>query len=212
MLWSRSTSPGRRPTNPRLTCPLWRSPTSWAVTALFSVGAVQTFTLIQWLPPLLTGAAAVSAATAGTMLSMYTLIGLPHSLLVPIILARTRRPEWVTAFAALCAIGGPLGLAFAPHAAWIWIFPAALGAMFLPIGLTLVNLRTRTEEGATRLSGFVQGVGYLIAGAGPILVGYLHTATGGWRAPMVFVAGTGIVAVLAGLAAVRPVYVEDDVA
>jgi hypothetical protein len=35
--------------------------------------------------------------------------------------------------------------------AWVWIFAAALGAMFLPIGLTLVNLRTRTEEGATRL-------------------------------------------------------------
>ena len=35
---------------------------------------------------------------------------------------------------------------------------------------------------------------------------------GSWETPMVFVASTGIVAALAGLAAVRPVYIEDDVA
>jgi len=36
---------------------------------------------------------------------------------------------------------------------------------------------TRSEEGAGQLSGFIQGTGYLVAGAGPLLVGYLHTTT-----------------------------------
>jgi cyanate permease len=57
-----------------------------------------------------------------------------------------------------------------------------------------VKSRTQTEERATRLSGFVRGVGYLIAGAGSILVGYIHAR--GWKAPMMFVGGRGFVAVL----------------
>lgn len=172
--------------------------------------ALLMFGLIQWLQLLLTSTADVSAATAGAMLSMFDLVGLPHSFLVPMSLVRTRRQYLVVAFAAPCVIAGPLGLAFAPHLAWAWIVPSGLGAMFIPVGLTWVNLRTRTEKGATQLSSFVQGVRYLMAGAGPILAGYLHTATSGWIGPCLFPAATGLLAAAAGVIAVRPVCVEDD--
>lgn len=193
--------------------PMWRSTTAWAVTALFFVGACLTFTLIQWLPPLLRSTDHVSRATAGVMLSLFSLVGLPFILIVPGIIARTRRPYVVVAITALCAVVGPIGLVFAPHLVWIWVILAGIGATLLfGFGVTFVNLRTRTEEGAGQLSGFMQGFGYLIAGTGPILVGYLHAATSGWVAPCVFLGSLAVVAAAVGLVAVRPVSIEDEVA
>jgi CP family cyanate transporter-like MFS transporter len=81
--------------------------------------------------------------------------------------------------------------------------------MFVPIGLTLVNMRSRTEDGTTALSSFVQSAGYLMAAIGPVLVGALHSMTGGWTVPCWFMALAGVVAGIAGVFAVRPVFIED---
>jgi hypothetical protein len=50
---------------------------------------------------------------------------------------------------------------------------------------------------------------YLISAIGAFLVGYLHTVTGSWVVPCWCMATAGIVAAVAGAAAVRPVYIED---
>jgi CP family cyanate transporter-like MFS transporter len=38
---------------------------------------------------------------------------------------------------------------------------------------------------AASLSGFAQSVGYLVATTGPLVVGFLHSALGGWTVPVV---------------------------
>lgn len=96
----------------------WRWPTTWAIMVLFSVGALTMYALIAWLPTLLTNSAGVSAVTAGLMLSIYNLIGFPHSLLVPVLMTKLKRPYVVIAFATLCLSGGTLGLGYAPQ--WSW--------------------------------------------------------------------------------------------
>jgi MFS transporter, CP family, cyanate transporter len=63
----------------------WCWTTTWAITVLFKVGALDMYALIVWLPQMLTTTAGVSAATAGVMLSIYDSMGFPHSLLVPIV-------------------------------------------------------------------------------------------------------------------------------
>jgi CP family cyanate transporter-like MFS transporter len=87
---------------------------------------------------------------------------------------------------------------------------AGAGSSIISVALTLVNLRTRTEQGTGQLSGFAQGSAYLFAGIGPILVGYLHGATNGWVAPGLFLAALGLLGAAAGVIAVRPVSVEDE--
>lgn len=187
----------------------WRWPTAWAVMLVFGTGPMVMYALIAWLPRILTETAGVSPATAGTMLSAFNAVGLVHSFLIPVVLTKMRWPYLVVVFAAVCLCSGVLGLAYAPHLPWLWIVLAGLGAMLLNIGLTLVNLRSRTEEGTTALSGFVQGAGYLVAAIGPAVAGSLHAATGSWIVPCWFMAAAGIMAALAGVAAFRPVHIED---
>jgi MFS transporter, CP family, cyanate transporter len=192
--------------------PVWRSLTAWSVAALLFVGASLTYTLIEWLPPLVNTTDHVSRGTAGVMLSLFTLVVLPINLVIPRILARSRRPYVVVGITAVCAIVGPLGFVVVPHQPWLWVVIAGAGSSIISIALTLVNLRTRTEQATGQLSGFAQGTAYLVAGAGPILVGYLHSATNSWDLPCVFLAALGAVAAVAGVLAVRPVNIEDDLA
>jgi CP family cyanate transporter-like MFS transporter len=94
--------------------------------------------------------------------------------------------------------------------AWVWVVLAGIGAGAFPVALTLIGLRTRTIAMTGSLSAFSQSVGYVIAGAGPLLVGVLHGATGGWTWPFVLLfVDVGAMAV-AGWMIGKHRYVEDD--
>jgi MFS transporter, CP family, cyanate transporter len=188
----------------------WGWPTAWAIAILFGVGALNNYTMIAWLPKILTSSAGVSQASSGIMLSMYNLIGFPVGLAVPIILSRTRRPLYVIAIGIVCLLVGYLGLAYLPVYAWVWIFPAGIGLMLVTVGLTLVNLRSHTQDGAAVLSGFTQGTGYLLGAIGPIVVAGLHSMTGDWMSALWFLLITALVALGAGIIAARPRFIEDS--
>ena len=69
--------------------------------------------------------------------------------------------------------------------------------------------RPAVPDGAAARSGFVQGLGYALAAAGPVVAGLLREATGGWTATIVMLlAMVGVLAV-AGVLACRPVMLED---
>jgi len=187
----------------------WRWPIAWAVMIVFAAGPMVMYALIAWLPQMMIDTANVTPATAGLMLAAFNAVGLAHSLLVPMVLVKLRHPYLVIAFAVLCLCSGVLGLGYAPHTPWPWIVLAGLGCMLLNIGLTLVNMRSRTQEGTTALSSFVQSGGYLLASAGPLIVGQLHAMNGSWVTACWFMAGVATVAGFAGVIAVRTVMIED---
>jgi CP family cyanate transporter-like MFS transporter len=195
--------------SPTRTGRLWRSPVAWSVAIVFGIGALNTYAMISWLPKILVDTAGVSQATAGTMLFCYTVIGFPHGLIIPALLARSRHPLRIIALASSCLLIGYIGLICFPGLDWVWIFPAGLGLMYIPIGLTLINLRSRTEQGAAQLSGFVQGCGYLLGACGPFLTGSFHTLTGGWIPSLLFLIITALAAFIAGIFAVRNRFIED---
>jgi CP family cyanate transporter-like MFS transporter len=106
---------------------------------------------------------------------------------------------------------GYLGLLLAPATAtWLWVALIGTGPLLFPLTLVLVNLRTRTHSGSVALSGFVQSVGYLIVAIGPLAVGLLHEAFGGWTGPLLFLLATIVPAAIAGVVAARPRYFEDE--
>jgi CP family cyanate transporter-like MFS transporter len=121
-----------------------------------------------------------------------------------------RNPFPLVLVFAACFVAGYVGLMVAPlDGTALWIVFIGTAPSAFPLVLTLLNVRTRTSAGAASLSGFVQGVGYAIAGVGPLLVGVLVAATGGWTAGYVFLLATVVVFVLAGVVACRPAMLED---
>jgi CP family cyanate transporter-like MFS transporter len=145
------------------------------------------------------------------MLALYAIVGLPTSLVVPLLVARMRRPFPVgVSFTLMFAIGYG-GLLLAPLASSpFWVVLFGLGQGTYSYALLMINKRTRTTAGSGALSGFAQGVGYALAGLGPLLFGLLHELGGDWIASFAML-GAFLLALTAGLLMInQPRMLEDD--
>ncbi len=82
----------------------------------------------------------------------------------------------------------------------------------LPLSLTMFGLRTRAARATAALAAFAQGIGYLVAGSGPLLVGLTVGTSRDWTGMFVLLFVALAVCLIAGLRASRPRYVDDEVA
>jgi MFS transporter, CP family, cyanate transporter len=82
------------------------------------------------------------------------------------------------------------------------------GGTCLVLALAFLSLRAQDATAAGALSAMAQSIGYLLAAAGPVAFGLLHSLTSGWHAPVllmcVVAAGQTIVATAAGRGTLRP--------
>ncbi|SNR36462.1 MFS transporter [Blastococcus mobilis] len=190
---------------------LVHSPTAMALTAFFGVQALQAYVVIGWSAQYLRDSG-LTAATAGLLLGLNSVVGLPLSAVIPSLTVRPRmqRPLLLV-FLANYVIGW-VGLWIAPTAApWLWMTLIAVGMGTFSMVLTLIGLRARTPETVSALSTVTQGWGYVIAGAGPLLVGVLRGATGSYDGMFVIVLVGVAVLGVAGWIATRQVFVDDEV-
>lgn len=188
---------------------VWRSPLAWGMAVTFAMNSLNAYAMLAWLPQILIDGG-TSAHAAGLWLSVFAIVGLPAALAAPIAAARMRNPIGLVGFFVACFAASYVGLLVAPGGpVWLWILLGGIGPGAFPVLLALINLRTRTSAGAASLSGFTQGVGYAIAGCGPLLIGVLYDATGGWTVALVFLLGTLVVLLGAATVACRPVMLED---
>ncbi|BCT76696.1 putative MFS transporter [Sinomonas cyclohexanicum] len=187
----------------------WRAPAAWALALLFGCTSLNTYAMFAWLPGIVTGAG-LGAADAGLQVGIFAGLGLPLSLTVPILAARLRNPFPIVAFGVASFVAGYLGLLLSPGAAtWLWSTLAGLGPATFPLALVLVNLRTRSHQASGAVSGFAQGVGYVVACTGPLLVGLLHDATGAWALSFAFLGLTLVVLGVSGWVISRPHFIDD---
>jgi CP family cyanate transporter-like MFS transporter len=189
---------------------LVRSRTALALTAFFGMQATQAYIIVGWSAQYLRDAG-LSAATAGLLLGLNTLIGIPVSMIVPTLTVRPRFQWPMMLVFALCYTAGWIGLWIAPTAAtWLWMGLLGLGVGTFSMVLTLIPLRARTAETTAALATVTQGCGYLLAAVGPLLVGVLRGATGGYTGMFVLaLAGVAALTVL-GRVVTRPRYVDDE--
>jgi CP family cyanate transporter-like MFS transporter len=80
------------------------------------------------------------------------------------------------------------------------------------MSLALIGARTATHQLATNLSGFVNTVGYLVAGVGPVVTGLLHEITGQWGASLFFLAALSLFSLPAAAVFAREHTVEEELA
>ncbi|MGY0390366.1 MFS transporter [Nocardioides sp. WG-D5] len=188
---------------------LWREPVAWAVTVLFATQSLFAYVVMSWLPSIYADAG-FDHTTAGLLLSVSILVGVPVFFLAPSLAIRaSSQGHLVAVLTALIAIGFA-GLWIAPVAgAWVWAVLIGIGGAVFPVVLTLFSIRTATTAGTTALSSMGQSIGYLLAAGGPFVVGLLRESTGSWSVPIVLLLGIAVVQIFAGYVAGRPVVIGD---
>ncbi|SCL16620.1 MFS transporter [Micromonospora inyonensis] len=187
-----------------------RTRLGWAMALYFGAQSLSGYVVMGWLAQLFRDAG-YQPQDAGLLLAGVTAFGVPVALVMPAIATRLRTLRPLVLFLSGAATLSYLGLAFAPHdLALLWVLLLAIGQGAFPLILTTIGLRARTAEGTVQLSAFAQSTGYVIAGLGPLLVGILYEATGGWQAPIAFLLVALVVQTCAGLAISRPRYIEDE--
>ena len=194
---------------PRLSA-LLRDPVAWAVTGFMGLQSLSYYAALTWIPSMLQDAG-VPLADAGVLLSYSSFPGIVAALLVPTMMRRIR-PTWLPVLlsALLCA-AGLIGLLVAPGGAAPWLWMTLLGfgqGAAIALSLTYIVLRAPDARHTAHLSTMAQGIGYLLAGLGPIGLGMLHAAVGGWVVPVVALILVLVVQAVAGAAASRERHVR----
>jgi CP family cyanate transporter-like MFS transporter len=192
----------------------WRlthSRTAWAMAIFFGLQVSVVFCAMGFLAQIFRDHG-VSSNVAGLLLAVAMAIGIPISLVLPTIAGRIRSQGALVVGLAMFGLAGFAGLWLAPAALpWMWAFLIGVFCASFPLSLVMINLRARSESGVVQLSAFAQCVGYLLSVPGPILVGVLHQSTGGWTAPIAFMAALLIPETISGVLAGRNRTIEDEI-
>jgi MFS transporter, CP family, cyanate transporter len=177
---------------------------AWQVTAFLGLQSLSYYATLSWFPTLLRDRG-LSAAHAGDLLALMNLGNAVTALLLPMLAHRAADQRWLVAISMAATSGGLAGTAFAPvgsAAAWMLLLGLGQGAT-LGLAIFFTMARAPDPAAAASLSAFAQGAGYLVAATGPLLLGFLHTVTGGWTVPVLALLGVALGQLISGWLAGR---------
>jgi len=178
---------------------------TWHVTIFMGMQSLLYYATLSWLPTMLRDRGE-SAAAAGDLLALMGVGNLAVSLFIPMAAQRMRSQVALVVPTTLAVAGGLAGLLYLPlggAVAWALILGAGQNAA-LALAIFFTAARAPHAAAAASLSSLAQAVGYLLASAGPLEVGLLHSATGSWTAPVMVLFALSGVMLVAGLLAARP--------
>ncbi|MER7797192.1 MFS transporter [Microbacterium sp. NPDC096154] len=185
---------------------VWGDGVAWQVGMYFGVQASLFYVLLTWMAPMALSYGR-GEAQSGVDTMLFQMTGVISSLALPLVL-RGRLERWVPALLPVLALIALIGFVLAPGGILWWGMLAGLtSGASLAMALTLMASRARDHHTASALSGMGQSVGYAFAAFPPIVFGLLHTATGGWVAPLAFSGALLVVQGLLGLLVGRDRYV-----
>ncbi|WP_199038973.1 MFS transporter [Glycomyces salinus] len=187
-----------------------RSRLAWMLLLVFGGQSAIAYILMGWTTTIL-GDGGMSTAAAGAMLGLLTMVQIPLAMAVPMLTVRwgPRPVFWILVATYPPAILG-MWLDVGGGLAWLWMILFGFGTSVFPLVLTLFGLRARTSGGTSALSSFAQSGGYLIAGSGPVAVGWFHGLTGSWGLPFLFLALLTAMLIAAGAYVIGDRYIEDQ--
>lgn len=163
----------------------FRDPVALSVTVFMGTQSLVFYTILAWMPTILQ-AHGVSVEEAGFLLALVNIVGIAAALLAPVIAHRMPDERAAAIVSTLCLVSGVTGLLVEPrHALVLWSILLGIGqGSAISLALMMMVVRARNAAQANSLSGLAQGIGYLIAAAGPATAGALYSATGGWDATL----------------------------
>jgi MFS transporter, CP family, cyanate transporter len=174
-----------RPINgePRSSLP-WRVGFARLVACYQAGTSLMFYGWLTWLSPYYEGQG-WRPERAGLLLAVWSVAQIPAALLAPALAERRRRWRFWAGLTLGCGLAGTLGALLVPEppvvGPWLWaaLMGIGVGAGF-PLGLTVIAWRTPDGAASAATSGLALGVGYTVAGLGPLLMGLLIDATGGY--------------------------------
>jgi CP family cyanate transporter-like MFS transporter len=178
----------------------WRSRTAWLATVYMGGQSLLYYAALAWLSARYTVLGWTPRA-AGGLLALFSAAQLVTALGLPVLARRDPRPA--IAGALVTTMASLVLIALAPLAApavWATVLGLGVGGSFA-LALTVVGQVAPTPADTPRASGMAFFVGYLLAAAGPVAVGLLHDATGGYRWPYLALVGVALGTLAAALPA-----------
>ncbi|HMM63054.1 MAG TPA: CynX/NimT family MFS transporter [Mesorhizobium sp.] len=188
---------------------LWRDRLAWQVTLFMGLQSALAYCVFGWLAPILRERG-FEAAVAGGIVSLSVMAQVVTCLLVPSFAVRRRNQRGVNVVLVAAATVALLGLMFAP--VWTVPFWAVLQGIgqggLIAAAMIVIVLRSPDPHVAAHLSGMAQGVGYVLAAIGPLLVGLIRSWTGSFDAAALLMVVLGAGAAWMGAGAGRALHVD----
>jgi CP family cyanate transporter-like MFS transporter len=178
---------------------------AWQVMGFMGLQSLLYYAALSWLPTIFQDRG-TSAVTAGNLLALMAAGNLIGALIVPV-LAHRAPDHRALVVPSMTAMGvGLAGSLWAPlGGVWLWVLVLGIGqGACLALAIFFMVARAPDAGVAASLSAFAQSAGYLVASAGPLELGLLHSATGSWNIPvalLLVLCGAGLVV---GMFAARP--------
>ena len=188
---------------------LWTDPLAWQVALFMGLQSALAYCVFGWLAPILRERG-LDPVAAGLVVSVSIVFQTLACLVAPSIAVRGRDQRAINAGLIVLSVGSLLACLLAPMEG-VWIYAALLGVAqggLISVILTVIILRSPDTHVAAHLSGMAQGVGYVLAATGPLLVGHIRVATGDFRACAILFVAIGAAAVMSGLGAGRALHVK----
>jgi len=184
---------------------VYRYALTWQVTAFMALQSLLYYAALSWLPTIFQDRGD-SAVTAGNLLALMGVGNLTTSLLVPVLAHRRPSQRGLVVPSLIGTAAGLAGVLWAPLGSapfWVLVLGVSQGSC---LGLAIFFMLARAPDAgvAASLSAFAQSVGYLVASAGPLVVGLLHSATGSWNLPVALLLVLCAAELATGLLAGRP--------
>lgn len=155
----------------------WKNGKVWAIIIFGGLQSLLFYTCMTWLPTM-ASQAGLSGQDAGLLASIFSLISIPFSMIVPSLTTRLAAPQRrvMLGLVALTGLVGVTMLLFAGPSFAYWLvinllIGTAVSALF-PYLMVTFSMKASSPEKTAQLSGLAQTGGYVLAAFGPALFGY----------------------------------------
>jgi MFS transporter, CP family, cyanate transporter len=178
---------------------------AWQVMAFMGLQSLLYYAALSWIPTIFQDRG-TSAVTAGNLLALMGAGNMVAALVVPMLAHRAASQRALVVPSMIAMGGGLAGSLWAPlgtAALWVSVLGLGQGAC-LALAIYFMMARSPNPGVAASLSAFAQSAGYLVASAGPLEFGLLHSATGSWNIPTVVLLVLCGFALAVGILAARP--------
>lgn len=191
-----------------------RTRLGWAFIICFGTQSVQAYIQFGWWGSIITDVGG-DDARAGLLLGIIAGMGIPMTLLLPVLIRRTHGSVVLPVLFAGCSIAGWIGILLDPLGAGggvVWALLLGIGSASFTWVLAMIADRSRTPEGTSQLSSISQGAGYLIAAVATFGAGVMRDALGNWDAVIVILIGVAVAIGASGAVIARSGSIEDAIA